>query len=62
MYGESASTNYSSLDDMTLLTQDNWANTLFYKLGFDYDNLFPKFGLPTSIYDHSKVYSDDPAI
>ena len=28
MYGESASTNYSSLDDMTLLTQDNW-QTLF---------------------------------
>ena len=59
MYGESTSTNYSAFDDMQLLTQDN---CLMYKLGFDYENLFPTYGDPTNIYDYSKINSQDPAV
>ena len=44
MYGESVTTNYSSFDDVQLLTQDNWTNCLLHKLGFDYENLFPTYG------------------
>ena len=62
MYGETQEANYTSMDDMTLLTEDNWHNCLLYKLGFAYDNLFPKFGEPTNIYDYSKINSTDPAV
>ena len=62
MYGESVTTNYTSFDDMQLLTQDNWTNCLLYKLGFAYENLFPTYGEPTNIYDYSKVNSQDPTV
>ena len=62
MYGESSSQSSSSLDDMVLLTEDNWGNSLLYKLGFQYRDLFPKFGSSTNIYDYSKVGSNDPKL
>ena len=62
MYGESTTTNNTDLDNMTLLTKDNWGNCLLYKLGFAYEDLFPTFGEPTNIYDYSKIKSSDPAV
>ena len=62
MYGETTTGNSTSMGDMTLLTEDNWYNCLLYKLGFDYENLFPKFGSTTNIYDYSKINSLDPAV
>ena len=62
MYGESTTTNNTELDNMTLLTKDNWGNCLLYKLGFAYEDLFPTFGEPTNIYDYSKIKSSDPAV
>ena len=61
MYGETEEAN-NTVDNMTLLTEDNWHNCLLYKLGFAYDNLFPKFGEPTNIYDYSKISSTDPTV
>ena len=60
MYGESSIDNNTDLDNMTLLTDSNWADTLLHKLGFRYTDLFPKFGLPTNIYDYSKINSTNP--
>ena len=61
MYGETEEAN-NTVDNMTLLTEDNWHNCLLYKLGFQYSDLFPKFGEPTNIYDYSKMNSTDPAV
>ena len=62
IYGQSSTNNSTSIDDMTLLTKDNWGDSLLFKLGFEYEDLLPKFGLPTNIYDYSKVNSLDPAL
>ena len=62
MYAETEEANHKDLDDMTLLTADNWHNCLLYKLGFAYEDLFPTFGAPTNIYDYSKMTSTDPAV
>ena len=62
MWGESQDSNFPSMDGMTYLTEDNWHNCLLYKLGFAYEDLFPKFGDPTNIYDYSKITSTDPAV
>ena len=61
MYGETTESNHD-MDEMTLLTADNWHNCLLYKLGFAYEDLFPTFGEPTNIYDYSKMTSTDPAL
>ena len=60
IYGESSTDNNTDLDNMTLLTDTNWADTLLHKLGFRYTDLFPKFGLSTNIYDYSKINSTNP--
>ena len=62
MFGETQEANNASMDDMTPLTEDNWYNCLLYKLGFAYEDLFPKFGEPTNIYDYSKINSTDPTV
>ena len=62
VYGETQEANNTSMDDMTLLTEDNWHNCLLYKLGFEYENLFPTYGVPTNIYDYSKINSTDPTV
>eukprot|EP00750_Incisomonas_marina_P002577 INCI12451.1.p2 GENE.INCI12451.1~~INCI12451.1.p2 ORF type:complete len:120 (-),score=12.96 INCI12451.1:467-826(-) len=35
---------------------------LMYEGGFDEEDLFPKHGSPTNIYDYSKIKSNDPAV
>ena len=60
LWGEGATENNSSLDDMRQITSDNFTGTLLYKLGFNYTDIFPKYGLPTNLYDYSKINSTDP--
>ena len=50
VYGEPSNENNTTVDTMTQLTESNWSNSLLYKLGFSYDDLFHRFGLPTNVY------------
>ena len=61
LYGEGSTENHSDLDDMREITEDSFIGTLLYKLGFQYKDLFPKYGLPTNLYDYSKIKSQDPS-
>ena len=45
--------------DMIQYTSDNWTGCLLNKLGFDYSDLFIKFGMPDNIYDSSIAMSSN---
>ena len=62
VYGEPSNENNTTVETMTQLTESNWSNSLLYKLGFSYDDLFHRFGLPTNVYDQSKIKSKDPSV
>ena len=62
MYGEGSDDKFTDFSEMIQMSKDNWTETLFWKLGFDYTDLFPKYGSTTSVYDRSKVGSKDPSI
>jgi hypothetical protein len=62
LYGESIDDNNQDVSDMTLYTTDNWDGCLLNKLGFAYEDLFSKFGLPDNIYDSSISVSESIAI
>ena len=58
-YGESIEHNFTDVSDMTRFNADNWYGCLLNKLGFDYSDLFIKFGMPDNIYDSSIAKSND---
>jgi hypothetical protein len=57
-YGESIEHNFTDVSDMTRFYADNWYGCLLNKLGFDYSDLFIKFGMPDDIYDSSTTPND----
>jgi hypothetical protein len=59
MYGESIEENFTDPSDMIQYTSDNWTGCLLNKLGFDYSDLFIKFGMPDNIYDSSIAMSSN---
>lgn len=61
-FGESAFKQSYDFNDLIEFTSDNWTGSLFYKLGFNYTDLFPKFGLQQNYYDYSKVNNPDPSL
>jgi hypothetical protein len=44
---------------MIQYTSDDWTGCLLNKLGFDYSDLFIKFGMPDNIYDSSIAMSSN---
>ncbi len=61
-YGQSILSDSDSFDDMTLYTADNWSGSLLNKLGFEFTDLIPIWGNQSSMYDYSKIHTDDPQI
>tara|TARA_Y100001973_G_scaffold56325_1_gene83191 strand:- start:1839 stop:5891 length:4053 start_codon:yes stop_codon:yes gene_type:complete len=51
LYSQSKGDLKTDLDDMTQLTEDNFYNSLLYKLGFTYNQFFPDFGQPYNWFD-----------
>ena len=62
VYAEPSNENNTDVTTMTQLMDTNWSNCLLFKLGFSYEDLFHRFGLPTNIYDQSKIKSNNPAV
>ena len=60
LFGESQEQDNPDLDDMLEYTSDNWFGCLLSKLGFEYEDLIPRFGVPHVMYDESIVSSTDP--
>lgn len=61
LFGEPQEENNTDLDDMVLLDSDNWYGGLLSKLGFEYEDLVPRFGVPDVMYDESIMGSTDPS-
>jgi len=51
LYSQPKGATKTDIDDMTKLTEDNFYNTLLYKLGFTFKQFFPDFGQPYNWLD-----------
>jgi len=61
-FGESFQKKSYDFDTLVEYNANNWESSLLNKLGFDYYDLFPKFGLQTNYFDYSKVNNPNPSL